>query len=141
MGTLNVSRAAASARSQDLVLISTDKAANPTSVMGATKRLAEMMVVRLFQRSNTRFVALRFGNVLGSRGSLIPFLQKQLLQGGPITVTDPSMERYFMTSTEAVFLILSSLLEGRSGDILVLDMGDPIPLMDIVNAVGRLAGV
>jgi FlaA1/EpsC-like NDP-sugar epimerase len=95
----------------------------------------------LFKEASTRFTALRFGNVLGSRGSLIPILQQQIRDGGPVTITHPAMERFYMTSTEAVFLILASLIEAKNSDILALDMGDPIRLLDVVRAVFRLAGL
>ncbi len=141
LGTWTMAKAAARGGSRTFVLISTDKAVNPTSVMGATKRLAELMVATLFRSSTTRFIALRFGNVLGSRGSLVPVLQDQIRNGGPITITDPEMERYFMTSSEAVFLILGALLEGEPSDILVLEMGEPIRLLDLATAVARLSGI
>jgi FlaA1/EpsC-like NDP-sugar epimerase len=141
LGTAGVARESAAAGVDTFVLISTDKAVNPTSVMGATKRAAEIVLRNLFPEDSTRFVALRFGNVLGSRGSLIPVMQEQIRAGGPITITNPDMERYIMTSTEAVFLILSALLEAENGDILLLDMGQPIRLMELVQAVTRLAGL
>jgi FlaA1/EpsC-like NDP-sugar epimerase len=141
LGTWLLAKEAASTGVRDFVLISTDKAVNPSSVMGATKRLAELTVAGLFSGSQTRFLALRFGNVLGSRGSLVPILQDQIRSGGPITVTDPDMERYCMTSSEAVSLILNALVQGRDGDILVLDMGDRIRLLELARAVARLAGI
>jgi FlaA1/EpsC-like NDP-sugar epimerase len=141
LGTLTMAQEAVAVDAKTFVLISTDKAVHPASVMGATKRLAEMMVGNLFLHTQTTFVTLRFGNVLGTRGSLVPVLEEQIRSGGPITVTHPDMERFFMTSTEAVFLILNALLEGKNGDILVLEMGEPIRLMELVQAVARLAGV
>jgi FlaA1/EpsC-like NDP-sugar epimerase len=141
LGTLLVASEAARTGARAFVLISTDKAVNPSSVMGATKRVAEMMVATLFREGSTRFITLRFGNVLGSRGSLIPVMEDQIRTGGPITITHPSMERFFMTSTEAVFLILNALAEGRNGDIMVLDMGEPINLLDLAHAVTRMSGL
>src|SRR5207249_2977018 len=141
LGTFVLASEAAAHGVDTFVLISTDKAVDPSAVMGATKRMAEMIVANLFRAFPTRFITLRFGNVLGSRGSLVPLLEDEIRHGGPLTITDPGMERYFMTSTEAVFLILSSLLEGRNGDILMVDMGEPINLLDLAHAVVRLAGL
>jgi FlaA1/EpsC-like NDP-sugar epimerase len=141
VGTMVVAGVSAEAGTEAFVLISTDKAVNPSSVMGATKRVAEMVVRRLNETTATRFVAVRFGNVLGSRGSLIPVLEEQIQRGGPITVTDPAMERYFMTVSEAVRLILKATSLGDGGEVFVLDMGDPLRIMDLAEALIRLSGL
>ena len=140
LGTQVLAEVAAETGTEMFVLISTDKAVNPTSVMGATKRVAEMVVRQLDESSATRFVAVRFGNVLGSRGSLLPILEEQIQRGGPITVTDPSMERYLMTVTESVRLILKAAALGTGGEVLALDMGDPVRVVDLVEALIRLSG-
>jgi FlaA1/EpsC-like NDP-sugar epimerase len=141
LGTKVLAEVVSAAGAEMFVLISTDKAVNPSSVMGATKRVAEMIVRRLNDSSATRFVAVRFGNVLGSRGSLLPILEEQIRRGGPITVTDPAMERYFMTVTEAVRLILKAASLGTGGEVLTLDMGDPVRVVDLVEAMIRLSGL
>jgi FlaA1/EpsC-like NDP-sugar epimerase len=150
VGTVNVADACRQAATPLMVMVSTDKAVNPTSVMGATKRIAESYCQALdVERGNgegTRFVTVRFGNVLGSTGSVVPLFQKQLAQGGPLTVTDPAMTRYFMTVREAVELILqASALGGtgarHEGKIFVLDMGEPVRILDLAKQVIRLAGL
>jgi FlaA1/EpsC-like NDP-sugar epimerase len=141
IGTKVLAEVASEEGTEMFVLISTDKAVNPTSVMGATKRVAEMVARSLNESSGTRFLAVRFGNVLGSRGSLIPILEEQIQRGGPITVTDPAMERYFMTVTEAVRLILKAVSIGSGGEVFVLDMGNPVRVMDLAEALIRLSGL
>lgn len=141
LGTRVLAEVAAAAGTETFVLISTDKAVNPSSIMGATKRVAEMIIRRLNEVSATRFMAVRFGNVLGSRGSLLPILEEQIRRGGPITVTDPSMERYFMTVHEAVRLILKAATIGGGGEVLTLDMGELVRVLDLVEALVQLSGL
>jgi FlaA1/EpsC-like NDP-sugar epimerase len=139
LGTHNVARAAVAHGTKEFVLVSTDKAVRPTSVMGVTKRLAEMVIQRP-PSAGPRFVAVRFGNVLGSNGSVVPLFRDQIARGGPVTVTDSNVTRYFMTIPEAVQLILQAAAIGRPGDILVLEMGQPVRILDLARHMIRLSG-
>ncbi len=142
-GTWNVAQAAHSVGTRFFVNISTDKAVNPTNVLGATKRLAEHLVCRVATQAGegARFVSVRFGNVLGSRGSVIPIFRDQIQQGGPITVTHPDMTRYFMTIPEASQLVLQAGLLGETGRVYVLDMGEPVRIVDLATDMAKLSGL
>jgi FlaA1/EpsC-like NDP-sugar epimerase len=141
-GTLNVARLAAESHVDKFVLISTDKAVNPANVMGTTKRVAEMIVQGLSgSGSGTKFIAVRFGNVIGSNGSVIPIFQRQIIEGGPVTITHPEATRYFMSISEAVQLVMTAGAMGKGGEIFLLDMGDPIKIIDIATKLIDYSGL
>jgi len=141
LGTFNAALAALNTKVETFVLISTDKAVRPASIMGATKRLAELVMQSLSKLEKTRFIIVRFGNVLASSGSVIPLFKNQIATGGPVTVTDPKVMRYFMLINEAAQLVIQAGAMGRGGDVFVLDMGEPIRILDLANRMIRLSGL
>jgi FlaA1/EpsC-like NDP-sugar epimerase len=142
LGTLNMAQAAAASGARRFVLISTDKAVRPTNVMGATKRMAELVLQAMAQtHPATLFSMVRFGNVLGSSGSVVPLFRKQLAEGGPLTVTHPEVTRYFMTIPEAAQLVLQAGAMGQGGDVFVLDMGEPVRIVDLARRMIQLSGL
>jgi FlaA1/EpsC-like NDP-sugar epimerase len=141
MGTRLVAEAALRAQTERFILISTDKAVRPTGVMGASKRVAELIVTALDREAETRFISVRFGNVLGSRGSVIPLFRRQIAQGGPLTVTHPEVTRYFMTIPEAVSLVIEAGSRGQGGEVFLLDMGEPIRIVDLARHLVTLSGL
>ncbi len=141
LGTYTVAKACKEAKVGKFVLVSTDKAVNPTNVMGASKRLAEMVCQGLQDKSGTKFVTVRFGNVLGSSGSVIPKFREQIANGGPVTITHPEITRYFMSIPEAAQLVMQAGMMGTGGEIFVLDMGESVKIVNLAKDMIRLSGL
>jgi len=139
-GTRIVAEAALANHTEKFIFISTDKAVNPTSIMGATKRIGEMLCQNLNQKNSTKFISVRFGNVLNSRGSVIPIFREQIKKGGPVEVTDPEMKRYFMLTSEACLLVMQAGAMGQGGEVFVLDMGNPVKILDLAREMIKLSG-
>lgn len=141
LGTKNVVDVALANKVSHLVMVSTDKAVNPSNVMGASKRIAEIYVAQAAENTTTQIITTRFGNVLGSNGSVVPIFKEQIAKGGPVTVTHPDITRYFMTITEACQLVLEAGATGEGGEIYVFDMGEPVKIADLATSMIRLSGL
>ncbi|MCH1417790.1 MAG: polysaccharide biosynthesis protein, partial [Flavobacteriaceae bacterium] len=141
LGTKNVVDVALANKVSHLVMVSTDKAVNPSNVMGASKRIAEIYVAHVAEKTTTQIITTRFGNVLGSNGSVVPIFKEQIAKGGPVTVTHPEITRYFMTITEACQLVLEAGATGEGGEIYVFDMGEPVKIADLATSMIRLSGL